>query len=147
MIVTVLAWLIGFVAIHRKLKGQAVLERRQGAPSNGFGAWSERPAGGLKPPRITKSLVMSLGRTDSRRAAWEGWLAFTLLLAAFAALFAATPSNGVLLARISPSLAAPSIRISLIFGAGVLVIASCVRRWAVDCRKSLMIDAEAEVLS
>ncbi len=145
VIMTILAWLIGILAIYQKPRARMALERVADAPANAFGVWSQRPAGGLRPPQVTRSLVMILGRPNSQKAVWIGRLASALAAVAFVALMAASCSNGALLVRISPSLAKdPSIRVGLICCVGILAAAVSVRDWAVNCRKLLITDGKAK---
>ena len=68
VVLAVLAWALGFMAIHERPKGRLALERIQDAPRNGFEVWSKPPAGGLKPPQLTKAVVMRLGDAVPREA-------------------------------------------------------------------------------
>ena len=138
-----LAWLLGFLANHERPKDRGPFDRIQSQPRNGFEAWSRSPAGGLKPPRLTKAFVMTLGQEFSRRWAWLKWLGVFLVLAAVA-LSCVAYSDWAWLASISPSLASPAGRVALFWGVSVIVLAAILRNWAVDSRKRIEADAATE---
>lgn len=52
-----LAWLLGALA-NRLPAPQGALQRVHPRHANGFAAWSELPADGLRPPRFMRALVM-----------------------------------------------------------------------------------------
>lgn len=137
MFVAFVAWLLGILAIYRIPKGRLGFERLPNAPPNGFDVWSRPPVGGVKPARITRTLVMVLGLTDPQEAA--DWIVSMLVLVSFVGSFAATYAHGPLLAHFSEWLASPFIRISFI----CCVAAMGIRRWAVDNRKLLTTDVVA----
>jgi hypothetical protein len=138
-----LAWTLGFMAIHAKPKGRWAIERIQGAPRNAFEVWSVPPAGGLKPPRLMKAIVMALGQTSFRESVWRRWFVPTFLFGAIALLLL-SKFDQAMLASVSPSLAGPGVRIGLFWGVSAVMVASILRTWAVDCRKRLEADVEAD---
>ena len=142
-VVMFLAWLLGVLAIDRTPKGRTALERCQDAPTNTFEVWTQCPVGGLRPPRLIRSLVIILGRTDSQKGVWEELLVCILPIA-LSFLILAVYSNGVLPDHANPFLANPSVRTNLIWCMVGLSVAACVRSWAIRYRKLLAPDVRAE---
>ncbi len=139
LVLAFLAWTIGLVAIYEKPKGRWALERHSDAPRNGFGVWSVPPVGGLKPPRLTKAVVMALGQASSQKTAWLHWVASTILFAAMALLLLGR-FDPDLLASVSPFLVGHSVCVGLLWGVAAVMAAFISRAWAVDCRKRLEAD-------
>jgi hypothetical protein len=137
-----LGWVMGFLAIHERPKGRWALERMQNAPINGFEVWSVLPAGGLKPPPLTKAIVMALGQPRPRRMTWLSWGAATVFTAAIVVLSLSRLDQS-LLKSVSPSLADPDVRAGLSWGVLTFMLASILRGWAVHCRERLEADVEA----
>lgn len=139
-----LAWFVGFLAVHRRPAGRAMPERLYDAPSNSFEAWAEIPRGGLKPPRLIRSLVMSLGRKDSKPVVWVWGTVSMSCGGVLSVLIVMSYFDNAALASISPALATASAQTTQVLCLAVLTAAVVVRRWAVDYRDQLSSGANAE---
>lgn len=128
-----LIWLLGAFANHRPRPSSA-LERVQDPPANGFEAWNELPAGGLRPPRLMRWLVGLLGNSPGRRSSW---FAVTLVLGAWSLAVALAAIGSTFWEKIHPALGDASNRLLPALVCAGVVTAFVVRGWASDQRKLL----------
>lgn len=128
-----LIWLVGALANRRRSPG-GPLERLHVDHANGFEAWQEPPEGGLRPPRVIRSIVTALGAPPERKGSLtEFLLAMTLLGLAFS-LAAVGPDFW---ARIHPELGSVALRRILALSCAALVTLLTVRTWATNQRRLL----------
>lgn len=136
-----LIWLLGAFA-NRRLRPRPALalERVQEEPANGFGAWSELPEGGLKPPRLIRGIVTAIGASPARRQSSAG---FVLALGSFVLAFTLALVGSDVWERVHPDLADPANRLipALTF-AGVFISLE-LRSWASLQRKLLARTSES----
>lgn len=128
-----LIWLLGAVANRRPRSGR-VLEGLQDPPDNGFAAWSELPAGGLRPPPLMRGLVTALGESPGHRRSWIGVIP-VLVAPALAVSLAVAGSS--FWQGVHPALGDPSNRLVLALVFTGMLAAFWIRDWASDQRKQL----------
>jgi len=128
-----LIWLLGAFANRRPRSGR-VLEGLQDPPDNGFAAWSELPAGGLRPPPLMRGLVTALGESPGHRRSWIGVIP-VLVAPALAVSLAVAGSS--FWQGVHPALGDPSTRLFLALACTGILAAFWIRDWASDQRKQL----------
>jgi len=136
LVFIVLTWAIGFVSIHEKPRGRWLLERIRDAPRNGFEVWTRTPAGGPRPPRLIRAIVMALGRTGPRDSGWFRKMLGAYALAALAFILLRHFDRAAL-ASLNPTFAGPGFYMGVFWTIMAVVIAAALRSWAVDSRKRL----------
>ena len=131
-----IAWILGAVANSRPRPREEASGRPRESHSNGFEAWSEQPAGGLRPPAFLRWIVMSLGsRRD--RPEWAFLIDFVGFLSAFVLLWALANLSDTFWSDLHPALANASVQGSLWVGATVLIVFVVLRQWAGEQRDRL----------
>lgn len=128
-----LIWLLGTFA-NRRPRSALSLERVQKEPANGFEAWSELPAGGLRPPPLMRWIVTAIGASPERRPSWIG---FALVMASLALAFAFAVAGSEFWERVHPALGDPSSRLVPALAFAAIFIGGLIHSWASDQRKLL----------
>lgn len=133
------AWLLGALANRRPgPHGARPAEPRH---ANGFGAWSEPPEGGLRPPPFIRASVMALD-------AWTGslrWVVRAALILAFLVIaFLALPVEVAFRTRLG--LDGLDVRATLLAAAFALAALVVLLHWAADHRRILLAQNEASPL-
>lgn len=141
-LIWMLVWAFGFFAIHAGPKGRLTLERIQDAPPRAFGVWSQSPAGGFRPPRLTRAIVLALGRPCPRplsrllRRRWFGRMVVAALLAPLFVLFISRNAPS-LLGPAAPYFEQPGVGTGLVWVWLTETLILTVRSWAIDFRVQL----------
>ncbi len=128
-----LIWLLGTFA-NRRPRSALSLERVQDEPANGFDAWSELPAGGLRPPPLTRWIVTAIGESPELRRSWIG---FGLGMASLTSAFALAVFDSDFWEGMHPALGDPSVRLLPALACVAIFIGTVIRNWASDQRRSL----------
>jgi hypothetical protein len=131
------AWSLGAFALLKPPTGRSALQRLHDTPENGLEVWSHPPEGGIRPPRIMRVFVRTLGVGDSGpRPEWFSVLTVALFVpvAVFTVAVATKPPE---FWRDAPWLAIPSNRVAILGGATIVVVAFVVRNWASEQRALL----------
>lgn len=136
LVLLALGWALGAMANRRPRPPGRALERLQKAPSNGFEAWTEPPADGLRPPTLLRWLVMTLGSRRSR-ASWTLLISVASFLSAFGLLIALAHAPEAFWANLHPVLSDLSVRDALWIGATAILVLQMLRQWADEQRDRL----------
>ena len=136
-----IAWILGALANRRPQRTEGAYRRLQESHSNGFEAWSEEPAGGLRPPSFLRWIVMSLGnRWD--RPTWAFLTEFLGFIAAFVLLWSLANLSDAFWADLHPALANAAGQDILWISATVLLVFVVFRLWAGEQRDRIAPPAE-----
>lgn len=130
---TFLIWLLGTFA-NRRPRSALPLERVQDEPANGFEAWYELPAGGLRPPALIRWIVTTIGRPTQLRGSWIG---FGTAMSSMTLAFALAVLDSNFWTGIYPPLGDPSARLVPALAFVAVFTGTVIRNWASDQRKNL----------
>lgn len=136
LVLFAVGWALGAMANRRPRPREGALERLQKAPSNGFEAWAEPPAGGLRPPTILRWLVMTIGGRRGQ-ASWTALISVAFFLSAFGLLIALAHASETFWANLPPMLSKSSVRDALWIGATASLVFQMLRQWANEQRDRL----------
>lgn len=132
-----LAWAIGALANRRPRRTSPLHALQLDPPrqlSNGFEAWSELPADGLRPPEAMRWLVTRLGAHPEE----EGrWLEVSLGLGTMILIGTLCLVSSDIWQQFYPALAAPSARLLPALVCVAILTAVQIRTWASIQRKLL----------
>lgn len=131
LLVFAIGWALGALANRRPPSTGRAFGRIQDPPSNGFGAWSELPAGGLNPPSWLRVAVVTLGGRPPPNP-WMALVEVSLFLAACVLLWPLAHRPADFWVDVHPTLADGSVRDGLWLGAVVVVVLMVLRHWATE---------------
>ena len=124
-----IAWGLGVVANSRPLLREGPLPWLQVTPPSGFGAWSEPPAGGLRPPSFLRRVVIILGHR-STGPIWTPLVGLAAFVSAGILLSALAYNPEAFWADLHPALSNSSARDALWTGTTAVVVLMVLRHWA-----------------
>lgn len=130
------AWILGALANRRPQRMGGASRRQRESHSNGFEAWSEEPAGGLRPPAFLRWIVMRLGKRPDRPT-WAFLTDFLGFLMAFILLWSLANLSEAFWTGLHPALANAAVQDTFWVGATVLLVFVVLRLWAGEQRDRL----------
>ena len=136
VLLLVLAWLLGFLAVYGSGKRRFALDRLSDAPSNGFEAWVDPPMFGVWPSPVLVRIVRTIGPNARAGLTWQnGLVGLTYLGAiclAFLVFFA--PHHA---AAMYPMPDTNSARQATFWGCLAVTAVIILRTWAAEGRRRL----------
>lgn len=136
-VIFALAWMLGALANRRPSPRKGPLQRLHQPPANGFEAWSELPAGGLRPPKLVRAAIMMLGTRKSRFSGWVRLMSFCAFLLAIGLIWALPNRPPSFWAGIHPWLSDTSVHDRLWAACAGLVVFLTIQSWATEQRARL----------
>ena len=128
-----LIWLLGTFA-NRRPRSALPLERVQDDSANGFEAWYELPAGGLRPPPLIRWIVTTIGHPPQLPGSWIG---FGTAMSSMTLAFALAVLDSNFWTGIYPPMGDPSDRLVPALAFVAVFTGTVIRNWASDQRKNL----------
>ncbi|MBJ7448081.1 MAG: hypothetical protein JHC81_11150 [Brevundimonas sp.] len=133
-----LIWLLGTIAktAPRPISVRHLSDRVIRPPENGFESWSQPPADGLRPPRIMRRIVETLGGSRSISEGRFAWLSLAFLIGILV-----LPISLVLFpnfwSEAHPVFASEPIRLILVQACLFVLVAFQIRQWATEQKRRL----------